>query len=285
MKKILITGSSGFLGSSILKNLLNSNYLYATTRNNKISKNRNLKFIYFKNHNDLNSKLKKIKVDIVIHCATNYIKEHTQKDISKITKANIEFGNILLENLNGMRVKKFINFCTVWQNFNSIKKEPANLYSASKNAFLEILKFYKKKNDKINYLNLYVSDTYGENDTRKKIINVIKNSNFKRKRIKIISKNLTLNLLNVKDIVNAIMIIVLKNVKSGDYNVVNSKNFSISKIILHLKRNKNFRSKIIWGKKKIINDKILKLRKLPYWKPKYSKLENLTNFILKNENI
>ena len=281
MKKILITGSSGFLGSSILKNLLNSNYLYATTRNNKISKNRNLKFIYFKNHNDLNSKLKKIKVDIVVHCATNYIKEHTQKDISKITKANIEFGNILLENLNGMRVKKFINFCTVWQNFNSIKKEPANLYSASKNAFLEILKFYKKKNDKINYLNLYVSDTYGENDTRKKIINVIKNSNFKRKRIKIISKNLKLNLLNVKDIVNAIIIVVLKNVKSGDYNVVNSKNFSISKIILHLKRNKNFRSKIIWGNKKIINDKILKLRKLPYWKPKYSKLENLTNFILK----
>ena len=91
--------------------------------------------------------------------------------------------------------------------------------------------------------------------------------------------------MNVKDIVNAIIIVVLKNVKSGDYNVVNSKNFSISKIILHLKRNKNFRSKIIWGNKKIINDKILKLRKLPYWKPKYSKLENLTNFILKNENI
>ncbi len=281
MKKILITGSSGFLGSNILKNLVKSNFFYATTRINKISKNRNLKFIYFKDHDDLNSKLKKIKVDIVIHCATNYIKEHTQKDISKITKANIEFGNIILENLNGMRVKSFINFCTVWQNFNSKRKEPANLYSASKNAFLEILKFYKKKNNKINYLNLYVSDTYGENDIRKKIINVIKDNNFKKKKIKIISKKLSLNLLNVKDIVNATMIAVLKNIKSGDYNIVNNKNFSISKIILHLKKNKNFQLKIIWGNKKIINDKIFKFQKLPYWKPKYSELENLKNFILK----
>ena len=67
MVKILITGSSGFVGLNILKNLINSNIVYATTRKNKISKNKNLKYIFFKNHKDLNKKLKKIKVKTVIH--------------------------------------------------------------------------------------------------------------------------------------------------------------------------------------------------------------------------
>ena len=281
MKKILITGSSGFLGSNILNYLKKSNFLFATTRVNKVSKNKNLKFLYFKNHKDLNKKLKRIKVDSVIHCATNYTKEHKHTDISKIIKANVEFGNIILENLNKMGVKNFINFCTVWQNFNSITKKPLNLYSASKNAFLEILKFYQNRYNKINFFNLYIADTFGENDQRRKIINVIKNNNIKRKSVNIVSKNLSLNLLNVKDVIRAIIIPIFKNTKSGDYNVINNKNFIMSKLISHLKKDRDFKSKIIWENKKIINDKILKLPKLPNWEPKHSNLENLKNFILR----
>ena len=60
MKKILITGTGGFLGSNILKSLVKSNTVYATARKKIISNHKNLKYIFFYNHSDLIKKLKKI---------------------------------------------------------------------------------------------------------------------------------------------------------------------------------------------------------------------------------
>ena len=68
-----------------------------------------------------------------------------------------------------MRVKKFINFCTVWQNYNSKKNQPYNLYAASKNAFIEIINYYKKINRKTKFYNIYIADTFGDNDRKEKV--------------------------------------------------------------------------------------------------------------------
>ena len=76
MKKILITGSTGFIGSNILKNISYTNNVYIILRKKiKIHRHKKIKIINYKNFNDLNSKLKKIKIDIIIHCATHYVKK------------------------------------------------------------------------------------------------------------------------------------------------------------------------------------------------------------------
>ncbi len=280
MAKILITGSSGFVGYNILKKLIISNTVYATSRKNITSKHKNLKYIHFKNHEDLNLKLRKIKVDTIIHCATHYIKSHHFNDVAKIMSANLEFGTVILENLKTMNVKKFVNFCTVWQNFNSTKYDPFNLYSASKNAFLNILRFYQKNNKDIKYFNLYISDTFGPNDNRVKLSNILKNNFSKRNKIKIISKNLSINLINIKDIVSAIEVILFKNINQGSYNITNKNNFLIKKIISKLKEDKKFKISIYWGKEKKNNIKIYKFKNLPFWKPRHSKFNDLINFII-----
>ena len=101
MKKILLTGSSGFIGSELLQNLSIYNKVYITLRKKyKInSKNKNIIKIYFKNYRNLSQKLEKLKVDTVIHCATHYVKSHNFEDIKKLSESNIIFGNIILENL------------------------------------------------------------------------------------------------------------------------------------------------------------------------------------------
>ena len=113
MKKILITGSNGFIGRNILNELLPENKIYVTVRKKffrqREKKDKNLFFVIFKNHSDLNIKLKKIKVDYVIHSATNYLKVHKSNDIYDLINTNITFGNIILENLNKMNVNKFFN--------------------------------------------------------------------------------------------------------------------------------------------------------------------------------
>ena len=176
MKKILLTGSTGFIGSEIFKHL-NSNYKFYITlrkRIKNIKKNKNIALISFKDHDELNKKLKKIKIDYIIHCATHYVKKHKFNDLSKLAESNILFGNVILENVNNMKVKKFINFSSVWENYNGSKDNYFNLYSAYKRGFSNLFNYYQKNLTKTKFYNLFVSDTFGELDKRPKIINVLK---------------------------------------------------------------------------------------------------------------
>mgnify|MGYP001337544628 FL=1 len=171
MYKILLTGSSGFIGSKILSSFSEKYKFYIVVRK-KIPKKKlikkNIKVLYFKSYESLNSKLKKIKVDIVIHCATHYIKTHRFSDIKKFCNSNLLFGNIILENLNVMKASKFINFSTVWEDSNAKKNDTINLYAAYKKSFSTILDFYKKNLKKVKFYELMISDTFGKDDHRKK---------------------------------------------------------------------------------------------------------------------
>ena len=276
MKKILLTGSTGFVGSAIL-NELSKNYIVYCLNRKKVKQSRKYKNIYFKSYKDLNSKLRKIQADTVIHCATHYVKYHNIKDIKKLSDSNILFGNIILENLSKMKVKNFINFSSVWENYNGIKDNYFNLYSVYKRCFGNLLKYYEKNSQGINFYNLFISDTFGEADKRSKIINVLK-KNYKKNLItKIISSKLYLNLLNIKDIVNSISVII-KN-KPGYYNLVNNKSYSMSQIINRINNKNNKKIKIKWLSKKHIKERIFKNKKLIGWMPKNSTIDDIVSVI------
>jgi len=283
VNKILLTGSSGFIGSEILDQLSKNNIIYITQRNKKkVSKNnQNIKNIYFKNYDNLNFKLSKLKVDIVIHCATHYVKNHTSKDIKKLSESNILFGNIILENLKVMNVKKFIYLTTVWENYNSIKKNYFNLYAVYKSIFREIISYYKKNLSYIKFYNLSISDTFGSFDKRKKIINLLKLNYKKNKSTKIISKNLYLNLLNVEDIVEALKILIKKSYKSKDYILKNSKSYSVKEIIDKINKTSKKKIKIQWISNNIIKDKLSNLNRLKNWRPGKSKILDIVKVIKK----
>ena len=279
-KKILITGSSGFIGSKIFENISKNNKTYIILRNKKkIKKIKNLNIIQYWDFDELNFQLKKIKVDIVIHCATHYVKEHSYNDIQKLSDSNVLFGNIILENLGYLKVKKFINLSTVWEDYNSIKNDNPNLYAVYKKNFTHLINFYKKKFLNISFYNLMISDTFGASDKRSKIINILRNNYKKNKNTKIISKNLYLNLLNVDDIVNAVNMIIKKNVKPGQYVLKNKKDFKVSNIIDSFNQIFTKKIKITWISNKIIKQKIYPYQKLNDWTPTKSKLKHILNII------
>ena len=281
MKNILLTGSTGFIGSELLKYLSNYNKVYITVRKKyKInSNNKNIKKIYFNSHKNLSYKIKKLKIDTVVHCATHYVKNHNFEDIKELSESNILFGNIILENLKIMRVKKFVNFSTVWENYDGKKDNCYNLYSAYKAGFGKIISFYKKENKNIKFLNLVISDTFGLRDKRKKLVNLLK-TNYKRNLVtKVISKNLYINLLNVKDIVSAIKLILKKNYKSDTYILKNKNNFKIHEIIKKIEKYSQKKIKVKWLSNKIIKEKIYKFKTLKGWKPKNSDIKDIIRII------
>ena len=282
MRKILLTGATGFIGSALIENLSQNNEIYVILRKKKKIKISNkINKIFFSNYSELDKKIKKIKVDIIIHCATHYIKSHKTDDLEKLSNSNILLGNILLDNIINMKVKKFINFTTVWENYDGKKNNFFNLYSVYKKAFSHLINYYDEILKNVKFYNLTISDTFGEQDKRKKIINILK-INYKKNLItKIVSKNLFLNLLNVEDIINAVKIILNDKSKPGSYLLKNNKNYSISEIINKINKDLSKKIKVVWLSKKVIKEKIYKQPKLKNWYPKKSGLEDLLTIITK----
>lgn len=284
MKKILLTGATGFLGSELLKSFAQKYYVYIITRHRNLNKNfpkKNIKIISYKTFDELNKKLIRLKLDYVVHCATHYVKQHNFDDLEKLNKSNILFGNVILENLDNMGVKKFINFSTVWENYDAKKENFFNLYAAYKNGFNSIINFYKKSVKKTQFYSLVISDTFGEFDIRKKIINTLRINFRKNKVTNIISKKLSLNLLNVKDIEVAVNLILERKIKPDHYVLKNTKNLLIADIIERVNKISNKKIRVKWLSSKSIKEKIYEYKKLNNWKPTKSKIQDVVNLILK----
>ena len=269
MRKILITGATGFIGKNLLLHFLEKKYfivavLKKTKKNIKFSrennKNKKFKSLLFSNTYELKKKLSNYKIDYVIHAATYYVKKHKFSDIGKIIKSNILFSTIMLDLLCNKRIKKIINFGTVWQHYNNEKERAYNLYASSKQAFNNIFNYYKKQFPEIKFYNLLISDTFGKDDKRKKLIPMI------------------LKNYNKKIIEN----IISKNIKPDTYVIKDKVSLKIFNLINYL--NKKLKKKIIvnWSENKFTNEKIINSKVINFNKVNNNKKEILELF---NENI
>jgi nucleoside-diphosphate-sugar epimerase len=193
--------------------------------------------------------------------------------------ANIHLGNILLESYEKTKFTKFINFTSVWENYNGIKNNPANLYAALKLSFSNIINFYKKKYNKVSFYNLYLSETFGLNDKRKKLMPILKSNYKKNLKSTIVSNKLILNIVNVKDIVLALNLILTKNIKPGNYGIINRKKIDVGSLIYRFNKLKEKKLKIKWGALKILNEKLINYKKIPGWKAKNSSINDLIRYI------
>ena len=290
MKKILITGATGFIGKNLLEYFLKKNFfIFATLRKSKKNiefakkheVNKKFKSIIFANIYDLRKQLSNYKIDYIVHAATHYVKKHKPSDVNKIIESNILFPTIITDLLCNKKIKKFINFGTVWQHYNKKKDYAYNLYASSKQAFNNIFNYYKNQFSETKFYNLLISDTFGKNDVRKKLIPIIV-KNYNKKNTINIPKNLSVNLVNVKYITNVIENIINKNVKPDTYVIKDKKNLKIFDLINYLNQKLKIKIKINWTKNVSMNEKIINFKTISFNKINDTKKEILNLF---NENI
>ena len=268
-KNILITGASGFVGSHILDDCLKNNFnVHAIFRHSKKNVSFAKKYkkqifpIFYNNIYEIKNKLTNCKIDYVIHCATHYIKKHDHNDIENIIKSNVLFSTILLDAVVNIKIKKFINLGTVWQHFNDTKNLAFNLYAASKQSFECIFNYYKNQYTKIKFYNILLTDTFGTNDKRKKLIPILlKNFNKKNPDKINIPKNLSINLVNINEVTKCLNILLKNNSDSNNYVIKSKQDVKIFDLINFLNDNLEKKIKINWSKN-IKNHRIIKLKNL-----------------------
>lgn len=173
--KILVTGSTGFIGKNLVKSLLDKNHSITTIVriNSDISAvdQRATVFHYSGEITELIAWFQKEQFDGVIHLASLFLASHRSEDIPSLILSNIQFGTELLEACKLSNTKWFINTGTIWQHYHTDTYNPVNLYAATKQAFEDIVKYYTETSRLI-VTTLKLSDTFGPNDTRNKIFNL-----------------------------------------------------------------------------------------------------------------
>jgi len=285
-KILLITGSSGFIGNLFLKSALEKNYIIFDILRVKNKKNKDLNFlrkkyrknyksIFYSKYSNLSKELKNKKIDYFINFATLYKNTHSYNEIPKFIDSNITFPNMLMDLIH-LKIKKVINFGTMMQHTSGKDYNSKNLYASTKSAFEIILNYYYSKNKNFKYYNLKFYESFDENDKRKKLIPTLIKNYKKNKKTNIISGKLELNLIHVKDIINAINILLKKNFMSGTYCLKNMRNIKIKDLIKNINKKSEKKLKI-----KFLNYKISEFNK-NYFKilPNWSSDKNIKKKIL-----
>jgi UDP-glucuronate decarboxylase len=236
MKKLLITGSTGFIGKSLINLFLTKKYkIFALTRKN--IKNKNINYIKSDlfDHTKIKKIIKKIKPNYLIHLAweANPKKFHQSGTNFKWLHSSLNLYYNFCK-YGGHRAL-LIGSCAEY-NFNKkilkedfIKKTDHTRYSLCKETFLDhAYKISKKFNTQLIWARLFW--IYGINQKRGRLIPDLIYSAKKSKKIIVKNPSSIVNLLNVKDVCIALYKIFESNI-TGIVNIADKKNIKVIDIV------------------------------------------------------
>lgn len=201
---ILVTGATGFIGTNLTRELRKEHNLYILGQFEGDPEKLKLPgYIMDDDINKLADYIKKNQIEGIIHLASLYLTVHTPEQIKDLVSSNVYFGTAVLEaaSLAGT-VKWFLNTGSIWQNYNvkGMEYNPVNLYAATKQAFIDMAKYYTDVFG-IRFCTLKLCDTYGPNDTRRKIFKLFKDYSESGEVLKMSPGEQLIDLLYITDIV------------------------------------------------------------------------------------
>ena len=232
--KILVTGSSGFIGTNLCEKLQILNYEFMGLDLNKNKWNENIdsltKLCDLRKVEDLSSLE---SFDTVIHLAA-HSRVYDLIENPSLAIDNIVILHNILEYCRRNKVKKFI-FASSREVYGDLEKASVvegdeklsnceSPYSASKVSGEALLRAYHKCFG-IEFLILRFSNVYGKYDESNRVIPIFIKNCYMGKEIKIFGESKELDFVYVDDVVDALLksLDEYDNVKNHSYNIASGK--------------------------------------------------------------
>lgn len=269
-RTVLITGATGYIGSHLVRALQKEgNQVHIIVRQaSQLDLLIDIKDkIYIHRYNEDVQQLYKIfdqiKPEIIIHLATLFLAQHTSHDIIPLIQSNIILGTQLLEVGSKSNVKYFINVGTSWQNYLGQDYNPVNLYSATKEAFEDIAKYYVESTS-FRMITLKLIDTYGPFDPRGKVVNLFKKIAESQEVLEMSEGEQQLGLVYIDDVIKSFMLAIqeIENMKKHERRtyVVAPNNFcSLKKVAEIFEETSKKKLNIVWGKRPYRKREMMKI--------------------------
>lgn len=236
--KVLLTGASGFIGSHLLKLLINKlgteSVIALTSKDIP-----NINCIIYDTIQDFGlDKNQFDDITHVIHAGAFTPKDMNQANDIKQCFGNIEFTTELLS-YNYINLKKIINLSTldVYESTAETlseysKIQPVSLYGSSKLYCEEMVKAFTKQRE-LEYLNLRVGHVYGPGEEKyKKVLPIAIQNILQDKPLELWGDGNDLrSFIFIQDVVQAIVNSLKASVKNKDINIVSGVAVSIKELL------------------------------------------------------
>ncbi len=292
MKNAIVTGATGFVGSNLCRELLNNGWQVSiivrptsSLKNIEDIKNDLDVFIYDDKINNLIDFFNSKKADVVFHLASLFIAEHKSEDINNLVDSNLKFGLHILEAMKESNTKLLVNTGTSWEYYHSNEYSPVDLYAATKHAFESLISYYVElENLKVVTLKLF--DTYGETDTRPKLINLLNTFSDEGKTLEMSPGEQMLDLVHISDVTNAFLLAhdYLLNTSSSysTFGVSSGNAVRLKDLIKTFEMVANKKINVVWGAREYRKREVMSLwldfETLPGWVPKIGLSEGLAKY-------
>jgi len=262
MKKVVVTGGSGFIGSNLIKYLLKKKYFvinidklsYSANPYNTKNLYKNKNYIFFKT--DLNNKKKIIKIlkkykpiGIFNLAAETHVDRSIDEPKNFIHSNILGTYNLLEAILSSKRKIKLVHVSTD-EVFGDIIKgrsdekfpyNPSSPYSSSKASADHLVKAYIRTY-KISAIITNCCNNYGPNQFPEKLIPKLIFNIINNKPLPIYGRGKnSREWMHVQDHCEALLLILLKGKIGENYNIGSSKNvknIDIAKMLLKISKNK-----------------------------------------------
>lgn len=184
LKRIYITGASGFIGSRLVKALRADGYEIGVLvrpgsgllRNAVSGRNLSVYTGDIRDSGDVSRSIREFCPDAVIHLVTYYAVEHVPAEIGVMIDTNVKGTHHLLEAAKEQGVKLFVNAstCAVYRQSDRALSEddpvdPQNLYAVTKLQAEEAVRFYAL-NYGVDGVSLRLFPPYGPGDHERRLI-------------------------------------------------------------------------------------------------------------------
>ncbi len=287
----LVTGGTGFVGSHLVKRLIADGWrVHVVVRPDsdctKLSTAVNV-HVHDHSTDGMLAIMQRAKPDIVFHLASLFVSEHEISDVTPLIQSNLIFGTQLAEAMARENVNLIVNTGTSWQHYKNHEYNPVNLYAATKQAFESLLQYYINACE-LRVVTLELFDTYGPDDPRPKLINLLKNLSMKKQQLAMSPGEQCVDLVHVDDVIDAFNIAAerLLNgrvVEHERYAVSSGKIMTLHEIVELLERLLGYQLPIVWGARSYRKREVMIPWSggiaLPGWSPKIALTKGLTDSI------
>ncbi len=270
MKRIIVTGGTGFIGSHLLKSL-----------------SRTFEILEISRHSNL-TEIKNWKGDTLIHLAAKSDFSHSSDTISDFIQSNITFPSLVLDAFVESGGKQVLNIGSFWQHYDNKMYKPNSFYAATKQCFEDIIEFYVAAKG-IEAISLHLFDTYGPNDTRKKIFRLIYDAAIRSEPLKLTSGKQFSYMTHINDVINAIEL-SLEYFQPGHQKFfVKPEEVKTLREVVEIFISTNHLSvDLVWGEREHSSRdyffELDVLPNLPNWHSQISLKQGLTNLFEKSEH-
>lgn len=291
MKRVLITGITGYIGSNLARRLLSDCEVYGLVREplnmtylSDIKEK--IPFLFYDGTQEsMSAALKACQPDLVYHLAAFYTGAHGLEQTPKLVASNITMGAYLLEAMADCGCSALVYASTVMAHYQGEEYRPLNLYAATKQAFSDLLAYYTDAG-LLRAVTLVISDTYGPGDYRPKILNLVKQAVKSGERMALSSGRQMYDVVHIDDVVSAFQAagegLLQKQFQNDVFQVVPDEPVLLRETVEKMLQVNDLTMDAGWGERPPAEREMTALIRLypplPGWKPHVSLEEGLKSF-------